>query len=503
MNTKIIKRITMFVGCCTLIVFQSYSQGISNLFMGGYDNGIMTLPWGGNKINFISGQATVGQVFRVIDFKWTGTNITDSVGDLIFATNGVILIDNKNDTMVNGYGLNPSPYTTSFNTGLRLWQGNVILPHPDTSYLYYLFHSTIDVSGSNPYSRYFYYSKIDMSLNNGHGSVVLKNKTLMNAVPIFDDTLSFVGITACKHGNGRDWWVLTKDVIGSNFHFILLTNTGPLYHHSQQIGTRVGTNQYCFSPDGTKLGSYGTDDDFEIFDFDRCSGLLSNYRKIIINDSIQIGLGAAFSPNSQYLYGSSSIYLYQIDATSNQPNTTLKTVATWDGTYSPNPPFAATFFVQQLANNGKIYITSANGTLMMHTIESPNFADTLCDVQQHSVSLPTYNSGTIPNFPNYNLGPLIGSPCDTLVGIYEIFNKPINLTISPNPSAGQLEVNYELPQNERGVLEIINILGEVVYKHDLVQWSSVHRLNLDVSSGIYQVMVTTSKTRESKKILIQ
>jgi Secretion system C-terminal sorting domain len=270
----------------------------------------------------------------------------------------------------------------------------------------------------------------------------------------------------------------------------------------QNIGYRWGYGQYCFSPDGAKLGSYVAEDDFEVFDFDRCTGQLSNYRQVAINDSM-IGAGASFSPNSRYLYGSSSEFLYQIDATSNQPDTTLKTVATWDGSYFPNPPFATTFWFQQLGNDGKIYITTATSTTMLHSISEPDLADTLCNVQQHSIILPTYNLGTIPNFPNYNLGPLIGSPCDTLVGIHEIFDKPINLTISPNPNHGQFEINYELPQNEQGILEVINILGEVVYKHDLVQWSSVHRLYLDVSSGMYQVMVTTSKTRESKKIIIQ
>jgi hypothetical protein len=76
-----------------------------------------------------------------------------------------------------------------------------------------------------------------------------------------------------------------------------------------------------------------------------------------------------------------------------------------------------------------------------------------------------------------------------LVGIHEFFDIPINLTVSPNPNNGQFEINYELPQNEQGFLEIINILGEVVYSHDLVQWSSVHRLSLDVSSGLYTIIL--------------
>lgn len=480
------------------IIQPGYSQNGSSLFLGGYDNNIGQLPFGGNKVDFISGQSVVGQEFRIIDFKFTGTNITDSLGNLLFTTNGSIIMNNSNDTMDNGKYLNPSIYTTNWIEGLRLWQANIILPYPDSTNVYSLIHNTAGGGiGGGDYARFLFHSKIDMSLNGGEGKVTILNNVF------YSDTLSPVGLTACRHGNGRDWWIVNRKVNSSTFHFYLLSPFGVSHHHSQDIGYRVGFNQYSFSPDGTRYGSYGTDDNhFEVFDFDRCSGTFSNYREVHINDSM-VGTGAAFSPNSQYLYGSSVQYLYQIDASSNQPDTTLKTVAVWDGTYSPNPPFAATFFIQQLGNDGKIYISSGNGTLMMHTIESPDLGDTLCNVQQHSVALPTYNVGTIPNFPNFKLGAMVGSPCDTIVGIHELNDKNINLTIKPNPTSGRFEVNYELPQNEKGAIEVINILGEVVYSNYLPQWSSVHRLNLEVSDGLYQIVITTSKSRESKKILIQ
>jgi Secretion system C-terminal sorting domain len=474
--------------------------------MGGYDNDYGQFPFGGNEVDFYSGLPVAGHQIRAIDYNFTGTNITDSSGNMLFTTNGVIVLNNVNDTMDRPYAswlLSPSQYSVQFkDIGLRLWQGTLILPHPDSANVYFLFHQTLDGYVNNmssmPYSKTVYYSRIDMSYNSGEGKIV----DMMQRMIPTDSTFSIVGLTACRHGNGKDWWILSKGLHSDVFYYYILSPTGPYFSHQQSISFHTGGNQYCFSPDGTKLGSYGTTDDFEIFDFDRCTGLLSNFRHVAINDSM-IGAGAAFSPNSQFLYGSSVNYLYQIDATSNQPDTTLKTVAIWDSTYSPNPPFAARFFIQQLADDGKIYISTGNGTLVMHTIESPDLADTICNVQQHSITLPSYNGGTIPNFPNYNLGPLIGSPCDTLVGIHELYDKNINLTIQPNPSSGKFEVNYELPQNERGGIEVVNILGEVVYSNHLPQWSTIHRMNLNVSSGLYQIVITTSKSRESTKILIQ
>src|SRR5690606_29805251 len=118
-------------------------------------------------------------------------------------------------------------------------------------------------------------------------------------------------------------------------------------------------------------------------------------------------------PNSKYLYGSSGRYLYQIDASSNQPDTTLTTVAVWDGFHCPNPPWSTLFFVMQLAQDGKIYSAPGSSTCAMHSIESPDSTGLACNVQQHSLILPSKNIGTLPNHPNYNLGPLIGSGCDT------------------------------------------------------------------------------------------
>ena len=35
-------------------------------------------------------------------------------------------------------------------------------------------------------------------------------------------------------------------------------------------------------------------------------------------------------------------------------------------------------------------------------------------MEQHGIRLPTQNARSLPNFPNYRLGPIDGSPCDTL-----------------------------------------------------------------------------------------
>jgi hypothetical protein len=336
-----------------------------------------------------------------------------------------------------------------------------------------------------------------MNGDSGRGEVIQKNIIL--------DTVHFAptGVLACKHANGRDWWISVHEAYGSEFYFYLLSPNGPVYSHSQSFGYRQGFGQYNFSPNGSRFGGYNTLEDFEVFDFDRCSGLLSNFRHVEVIDSA-VCMGASFSPNSKYLYGSSGGLLYQIDASSNQPDTSLYIVAEWDSFYSPNPPWATGFFLQQLAPDGKIYLSTTNSTQAMHVIANPDNPDTLCNVLQHFISLPCYNSGTMVNHPNYNLGPLMGSPCDTLTGLSEAYNqKPLAMKVFPNPVYGnELEINYSLEQNMQGTLEILNVTGKLVYEKTLPQWSSYQRLHLpELATGVYLVKLASGNKITTVKFI--
>ncbi|HRF38555.1 MAG TPA: hypothetical protein PK198_07190, partial [Saprospiraceae bacterium] len=71
------------------------------------------------------------------------------------------------------------------------------------------------------------------------------------------------------------------------------------------------------------------------------------------------------------------------------------------------------FYLAQLAPDGKIYINSNNGVRYLHVINQPDSLGLACDVCQHCVELPSINALSLPNFPNYRLHHLEGSPCDT------------------------------------------------------------------------------------------
>ena len=135
----------------------------------------------------------------------------------------------------------------------------------------------------------------------------------------------------------------------------------------------------------------------------------------------------------------------------------------------------------------------------------PDSAGTACDLQQHAVDLTTYRHGrAVPNHPNYNLGPVVGSVCDTLgVGIEEQ-QHDFHFGISPNPVAdGPVKIIYLLPENKSGVFEVYDITGQLVYKMNLPPWSTLQYVDLpSLSEGVYTAVVRSGYERSAKKLTI-
>ena len=151
----------------------------------------------------------------------------------------------------------------------------------------------------------------------------------------------------------------------------------------------------------------------QIYDFDRCTGQLSNQRTLVIKDSTGFGVGVSVSSDSRFLYVTRSRFAYQYDLGAPDIASTETLVALWDGFMSNNR--RANFWLSQLAPDGRIYISGSNTLYHMHYINFPNRRDSIgCQFVQHGIQLPVVHRYDIPNFPNYRLGPLDGSPCDTL-----------------------------------------------------------------------------------------
>lgn len=480
---------------------QGFAQGVNNFFLMGYDND-EGLPWGGTNIDFISGAPEVYFQYRDIGYSRANANISDSNGNLLFSTNGTWVADALGDTMQNGTGLSPSFYTALYPEGLHVCQTALIIPVPDDEVQFLIFHCTIDDQTSQ-FTRYLYFTEVDMSANGGLGAVVSKNNILL------EDILNVGKLSAVRHANGRDWWVSCIR-LNTNVHIrYLITPSGIEGPFEQSIGVirHRDSGQVCYSPGGDKFAYYyGAQDDLEIFDFDRCTGLLSNPVHIGIDDYNQMG-GVAFSPSGQFLYVSSVMDVYQYDVTAPDIEASMVHLGTWDGFYSPSPPAATLFDIAQLAPDGKIYISTGNGTFHLHVINQPDLPGLACDFQQHAVELPTYNFNSLPNHPNYHLGPVDGSVCDSLginVGVASLgIDAGPGVSAAPNPSAGAFTLKYPA-QATSGLLEVLDVQGRVVYRQRLAAWSQVHNVALEhAPAGLYHCRLQWSAHGTTVRVIVK
>ena len=490
-----------------LIIFFSieetaFTQGRNSVFFMGYHDAPTSNE---ARMVFTDTSYNLSLEQRDIPFSDTQANISDENGNILMSSNGIFIAGASGDTMQGGGGLNPGQVVDDFkDKGLPMPDANIILPMPDDSNKYVLFHQTADYN-INLFCREIFYSVVDLSMNGGLGQVISKNNIALA------DTFSW-GLAACKHAHGRDWWVVAMSHYATGMHVFLLTPDTLQYMGLQTFPVTsflwgfVG--QPTFSPDGKKFafgGSYGiTGMNYlscvSLFDFDRCSGIFSLDTIIDFSDNY-ISFATAFSSSSKYLYFASVKYIYQYDTDSFGLIPYLL-VATNDSFPSPSPPLYTDFFQLYLAANGKIYISSGSSVLDLHEMDYPDSAGIACNVNLHNIHTNCFFIG-VPNHPNYYLGRLVGSACDTLTNINELTKHDFKFSISPNPNNGNFKIMYLLPQNTSGKLEIFDINGRAVYSQNLPQWSTLQFISLPkISNGVYAVKIISDNFSVTKKLIM-
>ena len=479
-------------------------QGINNIWLMGYQSAA-GYPGGQTLIDFYSGLPILNYDSLEMDFNHTHANISDNSGNILFYTNGYYLADATNDTMQNGSGLSPGAYANAFNDGFGIPQGASIIQKPGSNSIYYMFHGSCDnymmTTGCRMHQLYL--TTIDMNGNGGLGSVVTKN------VPVIIDTLNTGKIAATRHANGRDWWVMVHRVNTNKFYKFLVTPAVILGPYTQNIGVtrQWDAGQAWFSPDGKKYAYYYVNGGLDIFDFDRCTGTLSNAVHVTMPFENGYNVGMAFSPNSKILYVSNVFHVYQYDLSVTNIAASQLTVATYDSFLSvvPGfPGFPTVFGLASLAPDGKIYITTGNSTVHMHTIDNPDVIGLGCNVNQHSVQLQSVYFNTLPNHPNYFLGcdSTLGCLCAPTVGLGLTSQPPKGGIVAlPNPSNGNFTLQFNV-QSTAGELEIYDVMGNMVMRDYVAPWSQYKRVNItQLKKGIYFCKLKWKHTEQSLKVI--
>ncbi len=404
------KNLYWLISCLFLLPFGGNAQMFDNTWFLGYNNdSLLNNYFGITVLTFPEGDLRIEQNTKLMrfDFSETNTSLSDSSGNVLSYTNGVHIGNAAWEIMENGdYLTDALEAVGAINS-----QWVLALPLPGNPRKQIYFYENEGYSSALSFhAKRLLHGMIDLSQNSGLGKVVSRD------VLVIEDTLAVGKINAVKHANGRDWWVVVNEKNANRFYRFLVGPNGIQSLGGQEAGIPVidGVGQSVFSPNGRHYAVYNTVSStlgayIDLYDFDRCTGLLSNHKQFHFETN---GFGGvAISPNSKFLYVNKRTVAYQYDLEAPDIWASRKLIATYDGFLDP---FSTTFYLMQLAPDGKIYACATGGVKSLHVIHSPDEPGAGCQYQQHGIALPTYNSFSIPTFPNYRLGPLDGSPCDTL-----------------------------------------------------------------------------------------
>jgi len=283
--------------------------------------------------------------------------ISDEEGNLLFYTDGETVWNKNHDTLLNGSNLSGHKSAA---------QPALIIPQPGSSDKYYIF--TTDFLASNG----FRYSIVDMDLDNGLGGITTKNVILFSS--------STEKITAARHVNNTDIWVIAHERNSDSFYSYRVSNAGidpvPVISHSGSIHL-LPTGYMKTSPQGNRL-ALALSDTVEIFDFDQSNGVVSDPISILVSGTTY---GVEFSPDGSKVYFTFNQWngsvrqnqVYQIDlAAGEEAEIKNSRISVYNETEM------LTISSMQLGPDGKIYV-STFGNHYLDIIETPDHAGIGCN----------------------------------------------------------------------------------------------------------------------------
>lgn len=437
-------------------------------------------------IDFSSGIAVADTNGKFYGGEGAAT-ISDTLGNLLFYTNGITVWNSIHDTMPNGTGLLGGPSST---------QAALIVPNPGNKDQYYIF-----TSDNYPPNNGYRYSIVDMTLDSGNGDIITSSK---NSLLLANSTEKLI---ATRHCNKNNYWVVTHGFNSNSFFTYLVDSNGINLPIVSNIGKTI-TSIYndCvgymkISPNGKKIAvAYHLTDSIQIFDFNNKTGVISNPLTIVLpNPSISPG-GISFSPNSNLFYVLERKYfnvdkLLQFNLLAGDSTSILNSK-----TFIGNIGDSTSSSIQmqngaiQIAPDGKIYLAIINitgGTIPGDKLGIINYPDSLgigCDFISEGFNLNgKYCKLGLPNFIDcYFNSDTTNSDCSG--SLVNSIDDDFIFKSYPNPADGIITIysNKIIKQ-----IIIYNSLGEKIYDKHFSNNESLSYIYIDCSnltSGIYQLI---------------
>jgi hypothetical protein len=363
------------------------------------------------------------------------------------------------------------------------------------------------------------YSLIDTKAYMDTGTVYSANNKVLD----FKGVIGPIGLI--RHANGRDWWILIHGYPNDKYYKFLASPDKVEFVGDQSIGTKCGILNPTFSNmesmgefsvnlQGDKIAFCNLGGLIETYDFDRCTGTLSNVVTLQTvysgNNSVLNTMTANISPSGRFVY---AVSYYNQPPGPGPVSSNLGQIVQYDlqATDPANDTVVVYGFrdidsyIDQLeyGPDGRMWFTGRGDTNLyhnllypqdsfMHFIEFPDVKGTACNVKFNQVYMNGRRAlAGLPNMPNYNLGPIDGSVCDTLgldVSRNTLEPSPLSLpSIYPNPSGGQGAVLIiPQPQLTNGII-IYDATGKLIW--EIQSDSDTINLPSHLPLGLYRVVV--------------
>ncbi len=500
---------------CFLILGKMSAQKHDYLWMIGYGQvgGDLYPKYNTTRINFKE-QPTQPENIK-IKMQFAGFSpiaiMADKEGELLFYTNGCYIANAVGDTVEGSVPLNYAgdPHfeedcAAPLDDGYQIAWSTVALPLAPDEGKYAVLHKDKKSNFPNHQNPLFawnqYVTFLDMFANGGAGKVTQQRV-------VVSDTIAYSDVTACRHANGKDWWFMTMREDTNLFYKFLLKKDTVLGPFTQEIGDAWDTTkdvcQAVFSPNGTQYARVNWCNGVMLYDFDRSTGMLSNYRNYgkgcaANSDSVKL-CGVGFSPNSRYLYVSGWLKMYQFDTQVPDLASSQQLIGVYDGyrdTVGAATLVPQQFFVMMNGPDCKIYIGSPNQGQVFHIIHQPNLPAPFCDFEQHALKLATLRAFNMPNFAHYRLGSAMPVCDSTLSVVSAIWGLPQHKTtphLFPNPTSGQVSLDIDLLQHRSGLFQVFNMSGRAVHTELLNNRQLSYQLDLSsLPVGMYFYGVRTN-----------
>ena len=405
--------------------------------------------------------------------------ISDTLGNLLFYTDGVTIWNANHFQMQNGSGLLGDNSST---------QSALIVPKPLNCDKYFIF--TVPSQDTlTPLS----YSVVDMSFNSGLGKVTSKNNALHHPVT--------ERINATLKSNGIDYWMVTQDGDSSSFLVYSISSTGintspMMFPTCNPLPPGPGNSSFLgelkLSKDGSKVGYASQFQNFcVVCDFDNSIGHISNCYSLTQSGS---PYGLEFSPDASKLYVSSlqaPFVLWQYDLSAGSSTAIQNSEQLIDSTFGPPYQYGGAL---QLAPDNKIYVGRLQKGFL-GVINQPNLSGAFCNYVDSAVSLNgKICQDGLPNFIKQY------SPCSLGTGINTEFSTSV-FVISPNPFHDITAIEFSNTEREQFTFHLYDINGQLVEEKLNIFTGKVIVEEEDLSSGMYFFQLESNKRLIRGKLL--